>query len=80
MEFFNKEQKQLALKCTRSCLNNLYLESEISLKNCAKSGDIKSLTKIMKNHQLYEYALLFTYTPEYILLKQKEGEVWKSFF
>ena len=66
MSFFTSEQKKLALSCSRSSLNFGYLETENNLKQVAKTGNIKALKIAMAKHELYEYALLYTYTPEYI--------------
>lgn len=63
-DFFSKEQKEFALKHTPSYLQRLYRGTESLLKIYASYDDIR-LIETMRNHQLYEYALLYQLTPEY---------------
>lgn len=59
MAFFKKEQKQLAKRMSCSSLQRNYDRTESKLKEAAKSGTEKDLADAMKEHQLYEYALLY---------------------
>lgn len=62
--FFSKEQKEFALKHSASYLQRLYRGTEYLLKIYASVNDVR-LIETMRNHQLYEYALLYQETPEY---------------
>lgn len=62
--FFTRKQKEMAL--TRGyLLEREYELSERDLIRVAKTGDEKQLEKAMSVHHDIEYALLYTYTPEY---------------
>ena len=65
MGFFTARHKKLASKYTVSELKTGYRDSEIELKLAAKDGDKKALKRAMKVHGNFEYALLYTNTPEY---------------
>lgn len=65
MGFFSRRQKRLARKYTVSELKSGYRYSENELKEAAESGDQKALKRAMKVHGNFEYALLYTNTPEY---------------
>lgn len=62
--FFTKSQKQLALK-KGYFLEREYELSERDLIKVARTGNERELKKCMENHHEIEYAMLFTYTPEY---------------
>ena len=55
---FTKEHKRLS-KYPVQTLKNKYADSESELKRCAIYNDYKGMNKAMKNHQKYEYALLY---------------------
>lgn len=62
--FFTKKQKEMAL--TKGyLLEREYELSERDLIKVAKTGNEKQLEKVMSVHHDIEYALLYTYTPEY---------------
>lgn len=62
--FFTKKQKEMAL--TKGyLLEREYELSERDLIKVAKTGNEKQLEKAMSIHHDIEYALLYTYTPEY---------------
>lgn len=62
--FFTRKQKEMAL--TRGyLLEREYELSERDLIKVAKTGNEKQLEKAMSIHHDIEYALLYTYTPEY---------------
>lgn len=62
--FFTKRQKEMAL--TKGyLLEREYELSERDLIKVAKTGNEKQLEKAMSVHHDIEYALLYTYTPEY---------------
>lgn len=63
--FFSKEQKEFALKTSRDELYRLYHGTENLLEVYARFDDESRLIETMRNHQLYEYALLYQLTPEY---------------
>lgn len=65
MSFFKREQKRLALRNSKSNLENLYHKSELKLRRVSKTGNESELKKAMKEHGKYEYALLYQNTPEY---------------
>lgn len=64
MSFFKFRDKRLAKKCSYKTLQEGYKHTEIGLKNACASGDEKAMRKAMKNHQCFEYALLYRSTPE----------------
>ena len=65
MGFFTARHKKLAKKYTVGELKTGYRDSEIELKLAANDGDKKALKRAMKVHGNFEYALLYTNTPEY---------------
>lgn len=70
--FFTKKQKEMAL--TKGyLLKREYEISEKDLVEVAKTGNEKCLEKAMSIHHDIEYAMLYTYTPEYKQL------IFKSF-
>lgn len=64
MGFFSRKHKNYA-KCNYKTLQDGYYASEIGLKKAVASGNEKAMHKAMKQHQLFEYALLYKNTPEY---------------
>lgn len=65
MSFFSRKQKRLAMRCNSDELKNAYHTSEENLRRVAKTGNEKQLKIAMKEHGNYEYAMLYTNTPEY---------------
>lgn len=74
MAFFKRKEKKLA-KCSYSTLQEGYKATEIGLKRACASGDEKAMHKAMKNHQAFEYALLYRSTPE---SKKKMAKKYKK--
>lgn len=58
MIIFTKEHKKLS-KYSVQTLKDKYADSEIELKRAAIRNDMKAMNRAMKNHQKYEYALLY---------------------
>lgn len=69
--FFNKKQKDIALKRSEDTLHDDYETSEHFLQDSAKLGDEKLLHSAMAHHHDIEYAYLFQKTPEYKQLSNK---------
>lgn len=65
MGFFTGKQKQMAKKCSFYDLQRGYQSADLALERASFSGDKKELKRAMKEHQKYEYALLYRNTPEY---------------
>ena len=65
MSFFTPKQKQMANKCSFYELNRGYQDADLALERASYSGNQKELKRAMKEHQKYEYALLYRNTPEY---------------
>lgn len=65
MGFFTGKQKQMAKKCSFYDLQRGYQSADLALERASYSGDKKELKRAMKEHQKYEYALLYRNTPEY---------------
>ena len=65
MGFFSRRQKRLARNYTVGELKSGYRYSENALREAAQEGDKKALKRAMKVHGNFEYALLYTSTPEY---------------
>lgn len=65
MSFFTKNHKMVACKNPAGYLHKKYEHSERQLKYYASIGDKKKLKKIMKEHSMWEYAMLYQQTPEY---------------
>lgn len=72
MSFFKKEHKKLALTNTRESLEEAYIKSERNLVRATRTGDEKEIRKAMKEHGNYEYAMLYTFSPEYDAIRQKQ--------
>lgn len=64
MAFFKREHKKMA-ECSFSTLQKGYQASEIGLQRAVKSGNEKAMKKAMKQHQTFEYGLLYKQSPEY---------------
>ena len=64
MAFFKNRDKKMAV-CSYATLQEGYKASEMGLKKAVSSGDEKAMRKAMKEHQKFEYALLYKNTPEY---------------
>ncbi len=71
MSFFKKEHKKLANN-SFSFLQDKYHDSEDDLRDACKTGKKKLMRKAMKEHQKYEYALLYRKTPEFKALSQNK--------
>ena len=56
---FTVKQKRLARTASSSQLKKLYERSEAKLNNAARRGDFKGIARAMKQHQTYEYAMLY---------------------
>ncbi len=56
---FTVKQKRLARTASSSQLKKLYERSEAKLNNAARRGDFKGIDRAMKQHQTYEYAMLY---------------------
>lgn len=56
---FTLKQKRLAYTTSKYRLKQLYERSEARLDKAAKRGDFKGLNRAMKQHQTYEYAMLY---------------------
>ncbi len=65
MGFFTGKQKRMAKKCSFYDLQRGYQSADLALERASYSGDKKELKRAMKEHQKYEYALLYRNTPEY---------------
>ena len=65
MSFFTPKQKQMANKCSFYELNRRYQDADLALERASYSGNKKELKRAMKEHQKYEYALLYRNTPEF---------------
>ena len=65
MGFFTSKQKRMARKCSFYELKRGYDNADFALERASYSGNQKELKKAMKEHQKYEYALLYRNTPEY---------------
>lgn len=65
MGFFTSKQKRMARKCSFGELQQGYEQADLRLERASYSGDVKELDKAMKEHQKFEYALLYRNTPEY---------------
>ena len=62
--FFSRSQKDLALNKGYMLVREYEL-SERDLIKVARLGNEKELKRAMEHHREIEYALLYTYTPEY---------------
>lgn len=71
MGFFTREQKKMAKKCTIRELQAGYESADFALERASYNGDKKGLKEAMKEHQKYEYALLYRNTPEYKKRRKK---------
>lgn len=71
MSFFKYKHKKLALTNTRDSLQQAYAKSERNLIRATRNGNEKEIKKAMKEHGNYEYAMLYTYSPEYEKKKRK---------
>ena len=68
---YSRKQKQIA-KCTnRTDLQKAYEMSERNLERLAKTGSVNDLNCAMKQHQTFEYALLYQRSPEFKKLIDK---------
>ena len=65
MGFFTNTQKRMARKCSFYELKRGYDNADLRLERASYSGNPKELKKAMKEHQKYEYALLYRNTPEF---------------
>jgi hypothetical protein len=65
MRIFSKKQKQLALTTPKRDLQAKFEQSEDLLKQACFAGRDKFIKAEMKNHKLYEYAMLYQNTPQY---------------
>ena len=65
MSFFKGKHKKLALNNTKESLEQAYAKSERNLVRATRTGDEKEIRKAMKEHGTYEYAMLYTFSPEY---------------
>ena len=65
MNFFTPKQKRMAKKCSFYDLQRGYQSADLALERASYSGDKKELKRAMKEHQKYEYALLYRNTPKY---------------
>ena len=66
IKFFTDLHKKLAYDNSPLSLMRKYKKSERVLKSVAKSGNEFELSRVMKLHGYYEYALLFQKTPEFL--------------
>ena len=73
MNFFTRNQKHLANKCSLNELNRGYQNADLALERASYNGDQKELKRAMKEHRKYEYALLYRNTPEF---KKKYKKRW----
>ena len=55
----------MAKKCSFYDLQRGYRSADLALERASYNGDKKELKRAMKEHQKYEYALLYRNTPEY---------------
>ncbi len=65
MNFFTRNQKHLASKCSLNELNRGYQNADLALERASYSGNQKELKQAMKEHRKYEYVLLYRNTPEF---------------
>lgn len=65
MSFFKGKHKKLALNNTKESLEQAYVKSERNLVRATRTGDEKEIRRAMKEHGNYEYAMLYTFSPEY---------------
>ena len=65
MAFFKRKEKQLAKNKSYLELQYGYNSTEKELREAAKTGNIKQLSKAMQKHHDYEYALLYRETPKF---------------
>lgn len=56
---FTIRQKRLAYSTSNYKLKQLYERSEARLDSAARRGDFKGIARAMKQHQTYEYAMLY---------------------
>lgn len=56
---FTVKQRKLACTASTSKLKKLYERSEAKLNYAASRGDFKGIDRAMKQHQTYEYAMLY---------------------
>ncbi len=56
---FTVKQRKLARTVSTSRLKKLYERSEARLELAARRGDFKGISRAMKQHQTYEYAMLY---------------------
>lgn len=56
---FTIRQKRLAFSTSNYKLKQLYERSEAKLDRAARRGDFKGIDREMKQHQTYEYAMLY---------------------
>lgn len=72
MSFFKGKHKKLALNNTKESLEQAYVKSERNLVRATRTGDEKEIRKAMKEHGAYEYAMLYTFSPEYDAIRRKQ--------
>lgn len=56
---FTRKQKELARTTSAVKLRDMYERSERKLDMAARRGDLKAVDRAMKEHRIYEYALLY---------------------
>ncbi len=61
----------MAKKCSIQELQRGYERADFALERASYNGDKKGLKEAMKEHQKYEYALLYRNTPEFKRKRKK---------
>lgn len=65
MIHFTRKQKALARTTSAAKLQGMYERSEQKLDTAARRGDMKGMSRAMKEHHTYEYAMLCKKSKKY---------------